>query len=391
MRGFRLGPAALVTAAFVGPGTVATCTLAGARVGYGLLWALAFSVLATLVLQDMAARLGAGAQMGLGTALVKGRGPVLRVATVVLILGALAVGNAAYEAGNMVGALAGLEILLGQPLPRVPALVALGAAAGIALWTGGLAFLQGALTAVVLLMSLAFGLAYFGTTPSPQDTLSGLIPRLPLSEPGLAVALIGTTVVPYNLFLHASASRADARSPGEARRETLLSIGLGGLVSFFILGTAAELGSAKIQSPADLALGLEGALGAFGRTVMGLGLLAAGLTSALTAPLATGLVVEELFPGQPRRNFRLASLAIVASGVAIGATGFDPVALIVAAQAANGILLPVVIAFLLVSMNRRDLLGDAVNGPAANAAGVAVLLVGLALGLRLLARALGMG
>ncbi|MEL6185475.1 MAG: Nramp family divalent metal transporter [Myxococcota bacterium] len=390
MRRLRLGPAALVTAAFVGPGTVATCTLAGARAGYGLLWALVFSVFATTVLQDTAARLGAGARMGLGTALLEGRGPAVRTGTVVLVLGALAVGNAAYEAGNMIGALAGLEILLGESLPRTPALMTLGAGAALALSRGGLLFLQRALTAVVVVMSIAFGFVYLGTGPSPGAAASGLIPSFPLTEPALAVALVGTTVVPYNLFLHASASRADARGPDDARRETVVSIALGGLVSLFILGTAAELGGADIRTPADLARGLEAALGPSGRTLMGLGLLAAGLTSALTAPLATGLVVQELFPAAGRGSFLAASLGIVACGVAIGATGFDPVALIVAAQVANGILLPVVIAFLLATMNRRDLLGSHVNGTFANLAGGLVFLVGLGLGLRLVARGLGL-
>ena len=54
----NIGPGAVIAAAFIGPGTVTTATLAGAEYGVTLLWALLFSVLATLVLQEMAARLG---------------------------------------------------------------------------------------------------------------------------------------------------------------------------------------------------------------------------------------------------------------------------------------------------------------------------------------------
>lgn len=384
-----LGPGALVTAAFVGPGTVATCTLAGARTGYGLVWALAFSVVATIILQDMAARLGRRG-LGLGTALVQGRGPGLRAAIVLLVLGALAVGNAAYEAGNMVGAVLGLEVLVGQPLPRTPALVVLGVVAGAALWKGGLTVVQRAMTGIVILMSLAFGLAYLGTLPHPAGPAAGLVPSFPLSEPTLAVALIGTTVVPYNLFLHASACRVEREALRSSRMDTVLAIGLGGAVSFFILGTAAELGQG-VTAPAELARALETALGFPGRLLMGVGLLAAGLTSALTAPLATGLVVDELFPGRAKATFRWASLGTVAAGVVMGTTGLDPLVLIVTAQAANGVLLPVVIAFLLVSMNRRELLGADVNSPFANVAGGLVFLVGLGLGARLVLRAVGWG
>ncbi|HEX5793967.1 MAG TPA: divalent metal cation transporter, partial [Rheinheimera sp.] len=60
------GPATLVTAAFIGPGTVVTASLAGANYGYALIWALVFSVAATMVLQEMAARLGIVTGRGLG-------------------------------------------------------------------------------------------------------------------------------------------------------------------------------------------------------------------------------------------------------------------------------------------------------------------------------------
>ncbi len=62
----KVGPAVLVTAAFIGPGTVITASLAGANYGFALLWALLFSIIATLILQEMACRLGVVTQKGLG-------------------------------------------------------------------------------------------------------------------------------------------------------------------------------------------------------------------------------------------------------------------------------------------------------------------------------------
>ena len=61
----QIGPGILVTAAFIGPGTVITASLAGANFGYALMWALLFSVAATLILQEMTARLGIVTQQGL--------------------------------------------------------------------------------------------------------------------------------------------------------------------------------------------------------------------------------------------------------------------------------------------------------------------------------------
>ena len=104
-----LGPGLLVTAAFVGPGTVTTASVAGARFGYALLWALLFSVLATIVLQEMSARLGLVTRAGLGEALRSTfTKPWLRWSCVALVVGAIGFGNAAYEAGNITGAAAGL-------------------------------------------------------------------------------------------------------------------------------------------------------------------------------------------------------------------------------------------------------------------------------------------
>ena len=108
------GPGALVAAAFIGPGTVTVCTLAGANFGYALLWALLFATFATIVFQEMAGRLGTIAQQGLGEALRESfattywKWPIFS-----LIVVALYAGNAAYEAGNLSGAALGVETIFG--------------------------------------------------------------------------------------------------------------------------------------------------------------------------------------------------------------------------------------------------------------------------------------
>ena len=105
----NIGPGAMVAAAFIGPGTITTATIAGSSFGYTLLWAVLFSVLATLVLQEMAARLGAITQNGVGHSLRKKiSNPFGKLLVSVLVIAAVLVGNAAYEAGNITGAVLGL-------------------------------------------------------------------------------------------------------------------------------------------------------------------------------------------------------------------------------------------------------------------------------------------
>jgi len=90
-----IGPGTLVAAAFIGPGTVTICTLAGVKYGFTLLWAMVLSIIATIVLQEMAARLGIINGKGLAATVKEEiKKPFLRVLAIGLILSAILIGNA---------------------------------------------------------------------------------------------------------------------------------------------------------------------------------------------------------------------------------------------------------------------------------------------------------
>ena len=393
------GPGALVAAAFIGPGTVTACTLAGANFGYALLWALVFATIATIVLQDMAARLGAGAGIGLGQALLQSfdRG-IARWAIPLLVFVALAIGNAAYEAGNLAGAALGLQALgLSTPAPHW-LIGGLALIAATVLWFGNYIFLERFLVGLVLLMSLAFIISAVLVDIDWRAAVAGLQPRIPDGGLLTAIALIGTTIVPYNLFLHAAACRQrwqGSSAVHKARTDTVISIGLGGLVSMTIVATAATAlyqSGLQVDNAADMARSIEPAFGAAASYLVGLGLLAAGLTSAITAPMATAWVVCELLgvtADQQSRTFRLTALLIIAIGAGFGMSGIKPISLILVAQFANGLMLPIIAVFLLLVMNRKSLLGAYSNGLISNIAGSLVVLVTVGLGLRAMLRAAG--
>ena len=175
-----------------------------------------------------------------------------------------------------------------------------------------------------------------------------------------------------------------------------MSIGLGGLVSILILSTAASSlfrSGLEISNAADMALAIEPAFGVTGRYLVGIGLFAAGLTSAITAPLATAYALSELL-GKKNTDraliFRGTALFVVLVGAAISLLGIRPVSMILIAQYANGLLLPIVAVFLLLVMNRKDLLGDHVNSLRANILGGGIVLITFGLGLRSILRAAGM-
>ncbi|KXI27628.1 Nramp family divalent metal transporter [Paraglaciecola hydrolytica] len=397
----NVGPGALVAAAFIGPGTVTACTLAGANYGYVLLWALLFATIATIILQEMSARLGLVSQQGLAENLrVLLQNSLWKWPLFVLIIVALYGGNAAYEAGNLSGAALGMSAIVQNQdsLFHYVVLVISSLAAGL-LWFGSYRYIEKILLTLVILMALAFIMTFVLVKPDMAALFQGLFsPQIPSGSLLTVIALIGTTIVPYNLFLHASAVKAKWCSVDQlntARTDTAISIGLGGLITILIASTAAaNMFSLQlsVSGVADMALQLEPVFGGFSSTMLGLGLFAAGLSSALTAPLATAYVMTEILalnskPGTV--GFRLIALSVVLVGTALSLTGIKPLTIIVAAQFANGLLLPVIAVFLLYAMNQKPLLGEYTNSWLVNILGLAVVLITAGLGGRMILKALG--
>jgi Mn2+/Fe2+ NRAMP family transporter len=388
-----------VAAAFIGPGTVTTATLAGAGFGATLLWALLFGVLATMVLQEMAARLGLVTDRGLGEAVRRRfEGPLARGLSVFLVVGAVAVGNAAYETGNLLGGSLGLSGILGGD-PRLWALV-IGVLACALLWSGSYRLVERVMVGMVALMSVAFVGTAVRVLPRVDGLLPGLVvPSLPDGSMLLALALVGTTVVPYNLFLHASAVREKWRGEaglGPARRDLVLSIGLGGIVSMAIVVTSAGTifleGGGTVESAADMARQLEPLLGGWASVFFATGLFAAGMTSAITAPLAAAWATAGALGWSPdlrAGRIRVVWGGVLLIGVVLALVGLRPVPAIVFAQVMNGVLLPAVAVFLLLAVNDRRWMGARVNGSVSNALGGLVVLVGVGLGLRAVLGVLG--
>lgn len=392
----------MVSAAFIGPGTVTACTLAGANFGYALVWALAFATVTTIILQSFAVRIALKTKMGLAQAMMQSIStPFFKVLIALILLIALALGNAAYEAGNISGAVLGMQAMGGNSLEnsRTALILAIMFLAGALIMLGNPEWLTKTLIGLVLLMSMAFVLTFVLTKPDILAVLGGLRPQIPDGGLLTAIALIGTTIVPYNLFLHAATAKdhwKDESRLTEAQTDSIVSIGIGGLVSITILATAAGamFGSeAEINNAVDMAKQISPLFGNLAAFTLGAGLFAAGLTSAITAPLATGYILQEILGRKQNHQylntFRVTALLVLLVGGIVASLSYSPVEIILVAQIANGLLLPIVTLFLLKLANNKDLLGTHANGTLANLAGIVILLVTTMLGARLILRALG--
>ena len=387
MTRFRLGPGLLVSAAFIGPGTIVTASTAGAGYGAALLWTIVFAVAAAIVLQDMAARVGIAGRQGFGESIRASIGsPALRRTLTLLVGAGILLGNAAFQAGNLLGASLGFNLLTGFHA-NIGVLLMGGTAAALLL-SGRYKTIQNVLIGLVVTMSVVFCIVAALTTPSIRELAAGvLVPRIPPGGLLVVLALIGTTVVTYNLFLHAStaleqwpdAARNDANVRA-ARFDPIISVALGGLVTASVLVTAMPLhGLGGEVSAATIGQRLEPLLGPAAPLLFGAGLFAAGLTSSITAPLAAAYAAAGAFGWSPHlasARMRLAWGFVLVTGLLSALLfGGSPFRVIVLAQASNAILLPLLLVFLLAIANRTEIMGRFRNSRLSNVLGGTVVFV----------------
>ncbi|MDT8415466.1 MAG: Nramp family divalent metal transporter [Flavobacteriaceae bacterium] len=392
----KFGPGSLVTAAFIGPGTVTVCSIAGAQFGFSLLWALLLSVLATAVLQEMAARLGIITQNGLAENIrLHIKNPLVRITSLVLIFSAIIIGNAAYEAGNLNGAALGIQSVFAlDNLTWVK--ISMGLLAILIVGFGDFQSIQKIMIGLVLLMSISFLVTAILIKPSLTAIIQGLfVPNFPKGSLLTIAALVGTTIVPYNLFLHAALVKEKWQDPAAVktvRTDTIVSIAVGGLISMSILVAAAGSGLTDIRSALDLAEGLTPIYGQSAKYFLGVGLFAAGLTSSVTAPIAAAYVARGCMGWTGNlhdKRLKAVSLGVVVFGLGVASLQFDPIYIITFAQAANGILLPIIAGFLWWAVNNTVAMGKFKNKMWQNILTSIIIFITLALGLRMLANVFG--
>ena len=126
-------------------------------------------------------------------------------------------------------------------------------------------------------------------------------------------------------------------------------------------------------------------LGDWSHAFIAIGFLAAGLSSSITAPLAAAFATSEILGWKKDLKdikFRMVWLGVLLVGVLFSSLGFKPMQVILFAQVANGLLLPVIAAFLLWIMNDKSIMGKFANSFTMNAFGVLVILVTIVLGLK---------
>ncbi|WP_420147704.1 NRAMP family divalent metal transporter [Spirosoma sp.] len=373
----------VISAAFIGPGSVTSCAIAGSKFGLQLLWVLTFATLGTVWLQEAAARITIATGQDLGQVIThtyagnKGR----RIAWALFL--AIFLGCAAYQAGNILGAVSGLALLTNIPVPTLTVVV--GFVCILLLWIGSTQSLANFLGLIVFAMGGAFIYVAFGTpVTSVQLAKALVVPTIPTGSLLLVNSLIGTTIVPYNLFFGSSivpTVDSAGQSLSEMRLGIWVAVVLGGIISVVLL--LAGLLIPEDFSYPHMAQVLTDRLGTWAGSLFAFGLFAAGFASSLTAPLAASVTAQSLLG--IRKNspaYRAIWLIVMGTGLTFGLLNVTPIPVIVAVQAINGVLLPFVTLFLFAAVNNRKLLGDTYcNSLSQNIAMGLVVIVTAVLGL----------
>jgi NRAMP (natural resistance-associated macrophage protein)-like metal ion transporter len=368
-----MGPGLITGFAGNDAGGVTTYTAVGAHYGFAMLWLLLLSTAGLVIVQEMCARMGAVTGKGLSDLIREKFG----VRWTIVAMLALLVANGTNVAAEYAGIAASLALLGVPSTISVPI-------AGIAIWVLVVFFsyriVERALF-VVILAFVAYPITAIIVHPDWAAVGTGLVlPTLPIGQAAIiaALALVGTTITPYmQFYIQASVvdKGIDAEQYGYARVDVMLGAVLTGVNALFMVVVAGQVlfpAGILVDSAADAAKALVPLAGAQSGLLFSVGLLGASLLAATVMPLSTSYAICEAFGWESgiSKNFReapvfmgLFTLLLVVGGVVVILFPQQLlIQLILASQAINGLLLPIVLAFILRLAGDRSIMGGSANG-----------------------------
>lgn len=343
----------VISAAFIGPGTITTAVTAGSQFQIQLLWAVVFATIACIILQEASARITIASGFSLGKALEKKFGHRKGFWVKLFIGGSVLLGCAAYEAGNILGAVSGLSLLVEGDGKIYALLVTLCAA--LLLWDGRQAWISTLMTILVGMMGLAFFvLALHGDFQLGDLLIASTVPRIPPGSELITLGLVGTTIVPYNLFLGSGISKG--QTIPLMRIGLTVSVLIGGLITIWILLAGTVVG--EFSSFPTLAEEFRDKMGIIGTLALGVGLFAAGFSSAITSPYAASIIASQVFGIEKKGWVRLVWGVVLFTGFLFGLSGIKPIPVILTVQALNGLILPLITFYLVIILNDKDIIPE---------------------------------
>ncbi|HEX2327658.1 MAG TPA: Nramp family divalent metal transporter [Candidatus Angelobacter sp.] len=389
-----LGPGFITANVDNDPGGILTYSQAGARFGYSLLWTLVPTTIALIVVQEMAARMGAVTGKGLSD-LIREEFGLRATFFTMLVLGIADLGNIAAEFAGIASAAGIFSISKYIVVPIGAALV------WVVVVQGSYKFVERILLVFSLIYFTYIGSAILAHPDWRAAVTQTFVPHVARSSDYLVmiIGLVGTTITPWmQFYLQASIVEKGIgpREYGLSRWDVIVGCIVTDVVAFFIVvACAATLyvsGTHDIADAADAARALVPLAGRFAGALFAIGLLNAALLSAAILPLATSYNIceglgfesglDKKFGEAPVFYWLYSALIIIGAGFVL-TPGLPLIKVILFSQVANGILIPFVLFYMLKLVNRQDLMGRYKNSRLANtiAGATSVIMVVLTIAL----------
>ena len=396
-----LGPAFIAAVAYVDPGNFATNMAGGAQFGYALGWVVLSANLMAMLIQTLSAKLGIATGRSLPEVC---RDRLPHRVVVFLWLQAEAVAMAT-DLAEFTGAALGLHLVFGLPMWLSALLAGVATFAVLAMEVGGFRRLEAAITALVVVVVLAFGLELFVSRPPAAAVAAGVFePKLPGGAALLAVSIVGATVMPHVIYLHSALVRGRVVSARMAERrrifrfeivDVLCAMGLAGVINLAMLATAAAVFFAKGDPSAGSDLGKvvaglngslgSGYLGAHAGTVFGVALLVSGIASSSVGTMSGQIVMEGFL--RRRVPVFLRRAVTMAPALVVLALGFSPTRALVLSQVFLSFGIPFALVPLVIFTRDAAIMGALVNRRLTNVAAITVTAIIIALNVYLLSTA----
>jgi Mn2+/Fe2+ NRAMP family transporter len=383
------GPGLITASVDNDAGGITTYSLAGSTYGNGLLWTLIPITLALVVVQEMCARMGVVTGKGLADLIRENFG----VKVTFWISVALIVANLGNVIAEFAGVAASLQIF------GVPILVSVPIAAA-AVWLLVLKGTYGSVEKFFLVASLfyfAYPVSLFFTHPDWGDVARAtLVPRIEWDRGyiEMVVAMVGTTIAPWMQFYLQSAvveKGIKVEHYGLSRLDVIAGCFVTDVVAFaIVVACAATLYKAgvKVETADQAAQALAPLAGKYATWLFSFGLFNASFFAAAILPLSTAYYVCESFGwesgvdrkyGEAKQFYWLYSSILAVGALVVLVPRLPLVRIMLVSQIVNGVLLPVILVFMLLLINREKLMGAWRNGRFFNAVAWATTVIMIAL------------
>ncbi|HUX38360.1 MAG TPA: Nramp family divalent metal transporter [Rectinemataceae bacterium] len=369
-----IGPGLLVTVGFIDPGNWAANLSAGSSIGYGLLWVIALGTILLVILQHNAAHLG----IATGCCISEAATIYLPRALSLPILGSAVAAAISTALAEVLGAaiavqmLTGLSVRIGIPLAAafVLFMILSNSYRRLERWIIGFVSLIGiGFIYEIALVHVDWPAALRGT----------LVPAIPKGGLLLVMSLLGSVVMPHNLFLHSEIIQSRQWNLGDGAQvrnrlrfeflDTLFSMGVGWAINSAIIILAAStffVHGQRVDQLSDAERLLEPLLGGGSKLIFAVALLLAGLASSITAGMAGGAIFTGIFGEcyDPQdRHTRIGIVITLVGASVVAMLAPDPFQALVLSQMALSVQLPFTIFTQIALTSSKRVMGAYVNKP----------------------------